>query len=304
MRSARRRGRCLEGYPTLRTTAWPPRWSSSAARAHAVVVSVLTPAEVLIAARRLAGARPHLAAVAGIVHQEDLWQLCRDELTGVDVRVDGWDIRGRWFGVVVGATPRLGELPTRPDDPLARDRRPDRTARTPRLALTRWSPALTGSCRARICEPGRPRSPGRRSATRPRSSLAPTAVPISPVSWTRPPTTRAGPTAVELGHLPHRPRTRPVLPRPLPGVFRPARDIDVYVRARPVARLGARFPPPYQEPGTGARSCPAGRGFLMPPGHRASSGVCPRRRLGRERLVPVRISRWAVRSCRTSEHLA
>jgi hypothetical protein len=74
------------------------------------VVSVLTPAEVLIAARRLAGARPHLAAVAGIVHREDLWQLCRDELTGVDVRIDGWDIRGRWFGVVVGATPRLGEL--------------------------------------------------------------------------------------------------------------------------------------------------------------------------------------------------
>jgi len=28
----------------------------------------------------------------------------------VDVRIDGWDIRGRWFGVVVGATPRLGEL--------------------------------------------------------------------------------------------------------------------------------------------------------------------------------------------------
>jgi hypothetical protein len=41
---------------------------------------VLTPAEVLIAARRIAGARPHLAAVAGIVHREDLWQLCRDEL--------------------------------------------------------------------------------------------------------------------------------------------------------------------------------------------------------------------------------
>jgi hypothetical protein len=53
------------------------------------VVSVLTPAEVLIAARRLAGARPHLAAVAGIVHPEDLWLLCRDELTGVDVRIDG-----------------------------------------------------------------------------------------------------------------------------------------------------------------------------------------------------------------------
>ena len=74
------------------------------------MVSVLTPAEILIAARRLAGARPHLAAVAGIVHHEDLWRLCRDELTGVDVRIDGWDIRGRWFGVVVGAAPRLGEL--------------------------------------------------------------------------------------------------------------------------------------------------------------------------------------------------
>ena len=30
--------------------------------------------------------------------------------TGVDIRIDGWDIRGRWFGVVVGDTPRLGEL--------------------------------------------------------------------------------------------------------------------------------------------------------------------------------------------------
>ena len=77
---------------------------------HAVVVSVLTPAETLIAARRLAGARPHLAAVAGVVHPEDLWQLCPNELTGVDVHADGWDIRGRWFGVVVEATPRLGAL--------------------------------------------------------------------------------------------------------------------------------------------------------------------------------------------------
>jgi hypothetical protein len=75
-----------------------------------VVVSVLTPTEILIAARRLAGARPYLAAVAGIAHHEDLWQLCRDELTGVDVHTDGWDVRGRWFGVVVEATPRTGEL--------------------------------------------------------------------------------------------------------------------------------------------------------------------------------------------------
>ena len=87
--------------------AW---WSSGSVCAHAVVVSVLTPAETLIAARRLAGARPHLAAVAGIVHREDPRRLSRDELTGVDVRADGWDIRGRWFGVVVVGTPRLGAL--------------------------------------------------------------------------------------------------------------------------------------------------------------------------------------------------
>jgi hypothetical protein len=41
---------------------------------------------------------PYLAAVAGMVHHQDLWQLCRDELIGVDVRAGGWDIRGRWFG--------------------------------------------------------------------------------------------------------------------------------------------------------------------------------------------------------------
>ena len=75
-----------------------------------MVVSVLTPAEVLIAARRLAGARPHLAALAGIVHPEDRWQVCRGELTRADVRTGGWDIRGRWFGVVVAATPQTGEL--------------------------------------------------------------------------------------------------------------------------------------------------------------------------------------------------
>jgi hypothetical protein len=86
-------------------------WRPNAARAHAVVVAVLNPTETLIAARRLADARPHLAAIAGIVHHEDLWRLWRDELTGVDISIDGWDIRGRWFGVVVVATPRLGVLP-------------------------------------------------------------------------------------------------------------------------------------------------------------------------------------------------
>jgi hypothetical protein len=44
-----------------------------------------------------------------MVAQEDLW-LCRDELTGVDTRIEGWDIRGHWFGVVVGTTPRTGDL--------------------------------------------------------------------------------------------------------------------------------------------------------------------------------------------------
>ncbi|MGH3197870.1 MAG: hypothetical protein ACRDNT_18585 [Streptosporangiaceae bacterium] len=73
-------------------------------------MSVLTPAETLMAARRLAGARPHVAAVAGLVHQEDLWQLCRDERTGVGARAGGWDIRGRWSVVVAGATPRPGAL--------------------------------------------------------------------------------------------------------------------------------------------------------------------------------------------------
>ena len=75
-----------------------------------VVITGATSGIGEVAARRLAGARPHLAAVAGVVHHEDLWQLCRDELTGFDVCIDGWDIRGRWFGVVVGAAPRTGEL--------------------------------------------------------------------------------------------------------------------------------------------------------------------------------------------------
>ena len=73
-------------------------------------MAVLTPTETLIAARRLAGTRPHLAAVAPIADPGDFGRVCQDELTGVDVRQDGWDIRGRWFGVVVVATPRLGEL--------------------------------------------------------------------------------------------------------------------------------------------------------------------------------------------------
>jgi hypothetical protein len=106
------------------------------------VVSVLTPAEILIAARRLAAARPHLAAVAGIVHQDDLWQLCRDELDRRPRRWLGYPrplIRGGCRGHAAARG-----VAARRDDPLARDRCPHRTARTRQLALTRSNPALTG----------------------------------------------------------------------------------------------------------------------------------------------------------------
>jgi hypothetical protein len=73
-------------------------------------VDTLTSAERVIAARRLAAVRPAVAALAGIAAPEAFAELCRDELMGVDVIADGWDIRARWFGVVICATPRLGEL--------------------------------------------------------------------------------------------------------------------------------------------------------------------------------------------------
>jgi hypothetical protein len=73
-------------------------------------VDTLTSAETALAARRLAATRPVVLALAGIAAPEALGQLCRDELSGVDVAVDGWDIRARWFGVVVCATPRPGVL--------------------------------------------------------------------------------------------------------------------------------------------------------------------------------------------------
>jgi hypothetical protein len=79
---------CSASLATVMTTAkrLPPSGHAAAGltmiismNAAVRVVSILSPAEILIAARRLAGARPHLAAVAGIVDREDLWQLCRDE---------------------------------------------------------------------------------------------------------------------------------------------------------------------------------------------------------------------------------
>lgn len=73
-------------------------------------MDTLTSAEKAIAARKLAAMRPSVAALAGIAAPEAFWELCRDELSGVDVATGAWDIRARWFGVVVCATPRLGGL--------------------------------------------------------------------------------------------------------------------------------------------------------------------------------------------------
>jgi hypothetical protein len=73
-------------------------------------VDTLTSAERAIAARRLVAVRPAVTALGGIAAPEAFWELCRDELSGVDVATGGWDIRARWFGVVICATPRLGEL--------------------------------------------------------------------------------------------------------------------------------------------------------------------------------------------------
>ena len=83
---------------------------ADATSARLWIVDTLTSAERAIAARRLAAVRPVVAALAGVAAPEAFWELCRDELSGVDVAVGGWDIRARWFGVVVCATPRLGEL--------------------------------------------------------------------------------------------------------------------------------------------------------------------------------------------------
>lgn len=48
------------------------------------------------------------AALAGIAAPEAFAELCRDELSDVDVAADGWDIRARWFGVVICAGLRAG----------------------------------------------------------------------------------------------------------------------------------------------------------------------------------------------------
>lgn len=74
-----------------------------------VPVGALAPAEVAFAVRQLSATAPHVRALARLVHRDDFWRLCCAEFTGVDVRVGGWDIRGRWFAVVVTAPSTQGQ---------------------------------------------------------------------------------------------------------------------------------------------------------------------------------------------------
>jgi hypothetical protein len=68
-RSARRRARIRTAAPPCARRPWPPRVVIERRTCSCWVVSILTPAEILIATRRLAGARPYLAAVAGMVQR-------------------------------------------------------------------------------------------------------------------------------------------------------------------------------------------------------------------------------------------
>jgi hypothetical protein len=90
----------------------PPRWRIARGGKHATAGQAeRAPVRRNCAtARRLAGLVPVVAAVAVIAAPEAFRQLCRDELAGVYVAADSWDIRARWFGVVICATPRLGVL--------------------------------------------------------------------------------------------------------------------------------------------------------------------------------------------------
>ena len=71
-------------------------------------MDALTSAETAFVVRQLAAIAPHLIALAPVADRDELARLCREELMGADVRARGWDIRGRWFGVVVAARMRTG----------------------------------------------------------------------------------------------------------------------------------------------------------------------------------------------------
>ena len=70
----------------------------------------LTAFEVTVACGRLAATAPHLRALATVVAPEQLWRLCREELQGRDLDVNGWIINPRWFGIVVVSTGRRGPI--------------------------------------------------------------------------------------------------------------------------------------------------------------------------------------------------
>jgi hypothetical protein len=88
------------------------RHSSVSAQEHPPATPALaTAAEILIPAWRPCG------------HRDRAWlpwpesctaRTCGSRAAGsspvIGVRTGGWDIRGRWFGVLAGATPQLGEL--------------------------------------------------------------------------------------------------------------------------------------------------------------------------------------------------
>jgi hypothetical protein len=71
-------------------------------------VDTLTSAEKAIAARRLAAMRPVVAVLAGMAAPDGFWELCRDELSGVDVATGGWP----HLGLGVGQGP-FGEVVSR-----------------------------------------------------------------------------------------------------------------------------------------------------------------------------------------------
>jgi hypothetical protein len=80
-------------------------------------VDTLTSAERAIAARRLAAVRPVVPALAGIAAPEAFWELCRDELSGVDVAAGGWDVTtnvvayAAYLDVYVPVPGRVGACP-------------------------------------------------------------------------------------------------------------------------------------------------------------------------------------------------
>ena len=91
----------------------PSFWALRARKPHTIfhtMSGVLDPGRGYLSRR--GGLREHdptwLPSLASCITR--ICGSCAAITTGIDVRTGGWDIRGRWFGAVVAATPRLGEL--------------------------------------------------------------------------------------------------------------------------------------------------------------------------------------------------